>query len=265
MANVKIIINGTLVDGHEVTFKAPCDCTAIEYLDVRYIKDMQQVSKFFKMKDSHGEDLTGIGNLFVTGAYVKVILDTENGFAYLQNADTNSYIEEIKKSVSDGKVEVAGAITEKGIETATDADFATMVANIMAIETDPTIDVSYADEVSLVVSGETSSTVTSGTVKTSVNLKANSTYIIIPFCAFQGMAGGYIDVNCGLTAITANIDNGVLDSLKDVSGLVGGNWRSYRVDKVVTSESDSVYTASCTTSGYYTKWLVLNIVAVQIT
>lgn len=93
MANVKIIVNGPLVDGHRVTFKAPCTCKQIEYLDVRYISGNTQESRLFTMKDSHGNDITGIGNLFEEGAYVHAILDTQKKFAYLQNADTNGYLE----------------------------------------------------------------------------------------------------------------------------------------------------------------------------
>ena len=43
-------------------------------------------------------------------------------------------LEDVKKSVSDGKTAVANAITAKGVETATDATFAAMAANISAIE-----------------------------------------------------------------------------------------------------------------------------------
>lgn len=93
MANIKITINGTLMDGHKVTFKAPCDCTSVEKLKVLYVKDGAQVSKLFTMKDSHGNTLTGLGNLFKEGAYVHAILDTKNGYAYIQNPDTNGYLE----------------------------------------------------------------------------------------------------------------------------------------------------------------------------
>jgi hypothetical protein len=93
MANIKIVVNGPLVDGHKVTFRAPSACVVVEYLDVRYVKDNAQASKLFTMKDAHGNTLTGIGNLFEEGAYVHVILDTIRGFAYLQNADTNGYLE----------------------------------------------------------------------------------------------------------------------------------------------------------------------------
>lgn len=44
-------------------------------------------------------------------------------------------IEEVKKSVSDGKTLVANAITAKGVTTATDATFQTMADNVALIET----------------------------------------------------------------------------------------------------------------------------------
>lgn len=93
MANIKITVEGPLMDGHKITFKAPCNCDAVEKLDVRYIKDNEQKSKLFTMKDAHGNDLTGLGNLFYKDAYVDVVLDPNSGSAYLQNAGTNGYLE----------------------------------------------------------------------------------------------------------------------------------------------------------------------------
>lgn len=46
-----------------------------------------------------------------------------------------SSVEDLKKSVSDGKTLVADAITEKGVETAANATFVTMAENIGQIET----------------------------------------------------------------------------------------------------------------------------------
>lgn len=94
MANIRVDLNGMLADGQEVTFKAPCDCTEIEGIKVYYPKNGEIKNKLFTMKDSHGFDLAGVGNLFMAGSYVHVILDTNNGFAYLQNADTNKYLED---------------------------------------------------------------------------------------------------------------------------------------------------------------------------
>ena len=98
MANIKITVNGPLMDGHKITFKAPCDCTTVDKLDVRYIEDSEQKSRLFTMRDSHRNDLTGLGNLFAQGAYVNVVLDTNSGFAYLQNAGTNTYLEQKLKN-----------------------------------------------------------------------------------------------------------------------------------------------------------------------
>ena len=47
----------------------------------------------------------------------------------------NKTVDELKKSVSDGKTKVANAITDKGVETATDATFDVMAENISKIET----------------------------------------------------------------------------------------------------------------------------------
>lgn len=97
MAHVIVNSKTPLIDGMVLTFKAPCDCTAVAGLKVNYPNatddDSTEATKTFVFKDAHGNALTGIGNLFSQDAYVKVILDTVNGFAYLQNADTNSYLE----------------------------------------------------------------------------------------------------------------------------------------------------------------------------
>lgn len=89
MANIKVESNRPLFDGMAITFKAPCECSAVDGLTVAY----EGVSQNFVFRDAHGNILTGIGNLFEEGAYVQAILDTVNGHAYLQNADTNSYLE----------------------------------------------------------------------------------------------------------------------------------------------------------------------------
>lgn len=93
MANIRVNLVEQLVDGHSVTFVAPCDCTEITGLKVYYPGESDIETKTFVFKDTHGNELTGIGNLFERGAYVKAILDTKKGFAYIQNADTNSYLE----------------------------------------------------------------------------------------------------------------------------------------------------------------------------
>lgn len=94
MAYININTDYPIYDGMQITFKAPCDCDKTEGLRVN--------SKNFVFKDAHGVTLTGIGNLFSEGAYVKVILDAVNGYAYMQNADTNSYLESKTLTPQDG-------------------------------------------------------------------------------------------------------------------------------------------------------------------
>lgn len=93
MANIKIDVIGELVDGQNVTFQAPCDCTSVTGLKVYYIKSGEKVSKVFTMKDAHGNSLANLNNLFAEGAYVHAILDINNNYAYMQNVDTNGYLE----------------------------------------------------------------------------------------------------------------------------------------------------------------------------
>ena len=98
MAYIKLTLDHPLVDGESVTFKAPCDSTAISGLKVYYVtlaEDSEtEQSQIFTFKDAHGNNLSDIGNLFTSGAYIKVILDTTNSAAYIQNADTNKYLED---------------------------------------------------------------------------------------------------------------------------------------------------------------------------
>lgn len=118
MAKVKVVSEFPLYNGMAITFNAPCDCTAVDGLTVSYSGEFQD----FTFRDAHNNDLTGIGNLFSEGAFVKVILDTNNGAAYIQNADTNSYFEAIKRENADmGRCASGAAIT---LQDATNAPVA---------------------------------------------------------------------------------------------------------------------------------------------
>lgn len=97
MAKIKINAEAPLYNGMPVTFKAPCDCSIVDGLSVQYGEDNQQ----FVFTDAHGNELTGIGNLFGKDAVVKAVLDTDKGRAFVQNADTNAYLEDrLNKTVS---------------------------------------------------------------------------------------------------------------------------------------------------------------------
>lgn len=103
MPYIRVDTSCTIVDGFDVVFTAPCNCNEADGLKVYYPGGFKE----FAFRDAHGNVLTGIGELFIKGALVKTVLDVTNGFAYIQNADTNAYLEErlkTDKSLSvDGK------------------------------------------------------------------------------------------------------------------------------------------------------------------
>lgn len=96
MAKIKVELTEPLLNGMDVKFKAPCDCAAIDGLIVYYPLDdgSGTGNQTFVFKDAHDNTLTGLGNLFSAGVIVKVIVDVETGAAYIQNADTNKYLED---------------------------------------------------------------------------------------------------------------------------------------------------------------------------
>ena len=118
MANIRVDVDYPIVDGQPLTFKAPCPCSEIEGLKVYYPTEQgTTLSKRFVFKDAHGNELTNVDNLFDANVYVKVILNIKDRVAYLQNADTNGYLEERFKII-EGKLheELEQISTSKSIE-----------------------------------------------------------------------------------------------------------------------------------------------------
>lgn len=97
MANISISVDYPIEDGMNLTFTTPCNCSAVTGLKVSYPVITETTStttsKTFAFKDAHNNNLSSTNNLFVQGAIIKVILDVTNGNAYLQNSDTNAYLE----------------------------------------------------------------------------------------------------------------------------------------------------------------------------
>lgn len=93
MAYIGITLDHPLQDGEDIKFKAPCDCTAVSGLQITYQTGVEgeTETKVFSFADSHGYDLTGLGNLFCAGAYVKTMVDTTNHKAYLQNVGATAF------------------------------------------------------------------------------------------------------------------------------------------------------------------------------
>ena len=94
MANIRVNVNYTIKDGSKIVFRSPVDCSAITGLVVYYpAEDGTDTYKEFVLADAHGHDVGNIDHLFSENVIIKVILDVTAGMAYVQNADTNAYIE----------------------------------------------------------------------------------------------------------------------------------------------------------------------------
>lgn len=108
MSKIRIDLSATIINGQSLTFKAPADCSQITGLVVYYPEGDTTATKNFKFVDAHGVDVgSGIISLFAKNALVKVVLETDTGKAYIQNADTNDYLEdkfEELKQLIDAKI-----------------------------------------------------------------------------------------------------------------------------------------------------------------
>lgn len=94
MANIRVDLDYTIRDGLEIKFRSPVDCSQITGLIVYYPgTDGNTTSKVFTLADAHGNNVGDIDHLFAENVVVKVILDVTTGMAFVQNADTNAYLE----------------------------------------------------------------------------------------------------------------------------------------------------------------------------
>lgn len=92
--NIRVDLSYSIKDGTEVVFRSPVDCSAVTGLIVYYPgDDGNTTSKEFAFADAHGNNVGDIDYLFAEDVIVKVILDVTSGMAFVQNADTNAYIE----------------------------------------------------------------------------------------------------------------------------------------------------------------------------
>lgn len=102
MANIKIKADFTIKDGSEILFRSPCYASAITGLIIYYPDtDGNETSRVFQLVDAHNNDISDIKDVFAINAIVKVILNITNGKAYIQNADTNAYLESRFKQIDD--------------------------------------------------------------------------------------------------------------------------------------------------------------------
>ena len=117
MSNIRVDINTPIFDGAEVKFRSPADCSQVTGLIVYYNGGSQE----FMFADAHGNNVGDIDHLFTEDVVVKVILDATKGMAFVQNADTNAYLEgrftELENKIGTGgggSVELDTTLTQAG-------------------------------------------------------------------------------------------------------------------------------------------------------
>lgn len=91
--NIRVDLNTPIKDGTEVVFRSPVDCSQVTGLIVYYPENGNPTAKEFAFADAHGNNVGDIDHLFAENVAVKVILDVTTGMAFVQNADTNAYLE----------------------------------------------------------------------------------------------------------------------------------------------------------------------------
>lgn len=85
MSKIKTIIDYHPANGKQLSFRAPCSSIDTDGLLINNVE--------YTLVDADGNNIAGTANLWNSGAMVSVILDTVNTLAYIQNANTNGYLE----------------------------------------------------------------------------------------------------------------------------------------------------------------------------
>ena len=112
MANIRLDLASPIINGQTVTFKSPADCSEVTGLVVYYPNGGTETSVSFQFADAHGNNVGTIDHLFAENVLVKVILDTEAHKAYVQNADTNAYLEgRFNEKLSKSGGQMTGSLT----------------------------------------------------------------------------------------------------------------------------------------------------------
>ena len=85
MNKIKLTLPDIPTNGKQTSFIAPCGSDMTECLCINNVD--------YAVVDSDGVSVAGISNVWSSGAMVSVILNTEEHKAYVQNPNTNTYLE----------------------------------------------------------------------------------------------------------------------------------------------------------------------------
>ena len=135
MANIRLDLDAPVHNGQALTFRSPTDCSRVAGITIYYPERGATVSKIFQFADAHGNNVGSV-NLFSSDVLVKVILDTDRSRAYVQNADTNAYLE--------GKLSGLQNTKQNKLSWVTEADIDAMIAGKYKGEEDESSEAAYA-------------------------------------------------------------------------------------------------------------------------
>ena len=140
MPKIRIDRDLPIINGQPLTFQSPADCSDITGLIIYYPEGDITTSKEFAFVDAHGVDVgSGKISLFAENALVKIVLDTVAGKAYVQNADTNNYLE-TKFSEIEARFKAPLVGTLEGATSVTPSQIAEAVAEGRTVVITHTID-----------------------------------------------------------------------------------------------------------------------------
>lgn len=103
MSKIKLNLASSPVNGQQISFIAPCSSTDAECL---VIEDIE-----YSVVDADNVSVAGVENVWNSGAIVSAILNVDTHTAFIQNANTNTYLEGVMVKNTDladlGKAGVA--------------------------------------------------------------------------------------------------------------------------------------------------------------
>lgn len=84
MGKINLTVDN-VVSGKQISFVAPCSTEDTDGLIINGVD--------YIICDAKNNNLAGVAHIWEEGAIVSIIVNVETGMAYIQNADTNAYLE----------------------------------------------------------------------------------------------------------------------------------------------------------------------------
>ena len=153
---------------------------------------------------------------------------------------TPEQLNEVKTSVAEGKALIAAAVSDKGVETAADAEFATIAANIAGIKTGGALEII---ECSAIISTNGYCTLTT---KDAYTLERDVRYIML-YTLYSGM--GYVYANNMIVPFCYYSD-GTMYGYSSLDGYSNsGSYGKQYVYITITENSNGTVSVGATISG----------------